>query len=121
MKNILFIGAFLGAITITNAQNKTKISDNVIHLLKKKKAYNKADNFGFTVQIYNGYERTAKSKRAKFQMLYPNVKTKLVYNEPDWKVQVGNYKSRLEADRAMLLFKKEFSGIIVVPKGNKTF
>jgi hypothetical protein len=37
----------------------------------------------------------------------------LSYESPEWKVRVGNYKTRLEADRALLKFKEKFTGAIV--------
>ncbi|MGY0406753.1 MAG: SPOR domain-containing protein [Polaribacter sp.] len=113
---ILFISLFTSIATL-NAQNGTKIPKNVQELLQKKRIYNKAVGFGYRIQVYNGTEESAKSKQAKFRLLYPRVPSRLVYNAPDWKVHVGNYKSKLDADRAKLIFKKEFSGLIVVPMG----
>ncbi|AQS94126.1 SPOR domain-containing protein [Polaribacter sp. BM10] len=119
MKNTLFLKIFLfclfTSIGTLNAQNSTKKDKEVTNLLEKKRSYNKSNGFGYSIQIYYGNERTARSKQARFKVLYPRVYTKLVYNKPDWKVQVGNYKTKLEADRANLIFKKEFSGTIVVP------
>jgi hypothetical protein len=40
-----------------------------------------------------------------------------VYNSPEWKVQVGNYKTKLEADKDLIKFQKKITGIIVVPMG----
>lgn len=122
MKNTLFLKIFLfctfTCIGTLSSQNTTKKSKEVKNLLEKKRNYNKLNGFGYTIQIYYGNERTAKSKDAKFKILYPRVNTTLVYNNPEWKVQVGNYKTKLEADRANLIFKKEFSGTIVIPMKN---
>ena len=119
MKNTLFLKIFLFCLFVSigtlNAQNSTKKDKEVTNLLEKKRSYNKSNGYGYSIQIYYGNERTARSKQARFKVLYPRVYTKLVYNNPDWKVQVGNYKTKLEADRANLIFKKEFSGTIVVP------
>ncbi|AUC85406.1 SPOR domain-containing protein [Polaribacter sp. ALD11] len=119
MKNTLFLRIFLfclfTSIGTLKAQNTTNKSEKVENILEKKRNYNKSNGFGYNIQIYYGNETTAKSKNAKFKILYPRVNTKLVYNNPEWKVQVGNYKTKLEADRANLLFKKEFSGTIVIP------
>jgi hypothetical protein len=121
MKNTLFIPIFLcyllANITSLSAQNATNKSEAVQKLLDKKTRYNSTVGFGYSIQIYYGNETIAKSKNAKFIMLYPAIKTKLVWDNPDWKVQVGNYKTKLEADRANLIYKKEFSGTIVIPLG----
>ncbi|WP_435414429.1 SPOR domain-containing protein [Polaribacter aestuariivivens] len=121
MKNRLFLklfftGLLLGTATL-KAQNNTNSSEEVKSLIEKKRNYNKTVGFGYKIQIYNGTETTAKKKQAKFKILYPRVVSRLVYNAPEWKVQVGNYKTKLDADRALLIFQKEFSGIIAVPMG----
>jgi hypothetical protein len=121
MKNILPIAIFfcslLTSIGTLSAQNSTNKSAAVQKLLDKKIQYNKTLGFGYSIQIYYGNETTAKSKNAKFVLLYPTIDTKLVYDNPEWKVHVGTYKTVLEADRANLIFKQEFSGTIVVPLG----
>ncbi|TXD46808.1 SPOR domain-containing protein [Polaribacter sp. IC073] len=121
MKNTLFLKIFLfclcSSIGTLRSQNTTNKDKGVQNLLEKKRIYNKSNGFGYSIQIYYGNETTAKSKNAKFGILYPRVLSKLVYNNPEWKVQVGNYKTKLEADRAKLLFIEEFSGTIVIPMG----
>jgi hypothetical protein len=121
MKNTLFLKIVLFCLFVNtgilSSQNATNESKDVKDLLEKKRDYNKSVGFGYGIQIYYGTEKNAKSKNARFHILYPKVQTKLVYNNPEWKVQVGNYKTRLEADRANLIFKKEFSGAIVIPMG----
>lgn len=109
---MLFIGSF-GA----SAQNQNNDNEKIKDLISKKRTYNKSFGFGYRIQLYNGNERRAKSIKSRFNTEFPNVFSQLKYNAPEWKVQVGNYKTKLEADKALQLFQKEFSGIIVVPIG----
>ncbi|MFT6959478.1 MAG: hypothetical protein ACJA17_000569 [Polaribacter sp.] len=119
MKNTLFLKTALFCLFVNtgvlSSQNITNESKEVQNLLEKKRNYNKSVSFGYSIQIYYGTEKNAKSKQAKFHILFPKMLTKLVYNNPEWKVQVGNYKTKLDADRANLIFKKEFTGAIVIP------
>jgi hypothetical protein len=121
MKNTLFLKTALFCLYINigvlSSQNITNQSKEVQSLLEKKRNYNKSVGFGYSIQIYYGTEKTAKSKQAKFRVMFPKMRTKLVYNNPEWKVQVGNYKTKLDADRANLIFRKEFTGAIVIPLG----
>jgi hypothetical protein len=121
MKDTLFLKIILFCLLVNigtiRSQNVTNESKEIQSLLEKKRDYNKSVGFGYSIQIYYGTEKTAKSKHAKFHVLHPKVDTKLVYNNPEWKVQVGNYKTKLEADRANLIFRKEFTGTIVIPLG----
>lgn len=112
----LFASFFLGIGQIS-AQNKTNSSEEIKELITKKRNYNKEFGFGYRIQIYYGNETRAKSLRNKFRFQFPGVYNTLEYNQPYWKVQVGNYKTKLEADKSIEIFKEKFSGIIVIPMG----
>ncbi|PQJ77049.1 SPOR domain-containing protein [Polaribacter glomeratus] len=121
MKNKFYLASFLflfiaGSYSIS-AQNTTNSSTQVKNLMVKKRAFNSKFGYGFRVQIFYGDETKARSLQNKFRGNYPNVYTKLDYDQPYWKVQVGNYKTRLEADKAMVSFSEKFSGLIVIPLG----
>lgn len=110
-----FFGLFLtlGSHTIT-AQNNTNMSPQIKNLIAKKRAFNKDIGFGYRVQLFYGEETNARNIQTKFNSSYPDVVTKLTYDQPYWKVQVGNYKTKLEADKALLNFSEKFSGLIVI-------
>ena len=99
------------------SQNKTNTSNEVKALINKKRSFNKQFGYGYRVQIYYGDESKARSTEYKFKINFPNVYTKLDYDQPYWKVQVGNYKTKLEADKAVINFSEKFSGLIVIPLG----
>ena len=99
------------------SQNKTTSSDEVKSLITKKRNFNKTYGFGYRIQLYNGNEQQARKFKARFNVEFPGNFSKLVYNAPEWKVHVGNYKTKLEADKDLIQFKEKFSGIIVVPMG----
>jgi hypothetical protein len=110
-----FFGLFLtlGSHIIT-AQNNTNMSPQIKNLIAKKRAFNKDIGFGYRVQLFYGEETNARNIQTKFNSSYPDVVTKLTYDQPYWKVQVGNYKTKLEADKALLNFSEKFSGLIVI-------
>lgn len=103
--------------TTVSAQNATNSSPQIKRLIAKKRAFNKSYGHGYIIQIYYGNETRARSLRNKFRLEFPEVITKLDYDKPDWKVLVGNYKTKLEADKAVLNFSEKFSGLIVIPLG----
>ncbi len=112
---IIFVLAFLGGALCVSAQSNYTNNKDIVSLLEKKREYNKNNGTGYRIQLYNGLEKTAKSLRSRFKIEYPNVYTKLTYTNPEWKIQVGNYKTRLHADRALNKIREKFSGAIVVP------
>lgn len=99
------------------SQGDTAQNDTLRKFIQKKRDYNRTYGYGYRIQLYNGFETEAKKIRARFRIRYPNVSTYLVYNSPEWKIQVGDYKTRLEADKALLNLKNRFRGAIVIPLG----
>lgn len=98
-----------------NAQENYTDNKEIISLIEKKRNYNKHNGSGYRIQLYNGLEKKAKSLRYRFQVEYPGVYTKMKYDQPDWKAQVGNYKTKLQADRALNKIREKFNGAIIVP------
>lgn len=99
------------------AQNKTSSSNQIKELIAKKRTFNKEYGFGYRVQIYYGTETKARSLHSKFKVNFPGVYTKLDYEQPYWKVLVGNFRTKLEADKAVITYSEKFSGLIVIPLG----
>ncbi len=110
-----FILVIIYGVFNINAQEQITKNKEITTLINKKRQYNKNNGTGYRIQLYNGLERKAKSLRSRFQVEYPGVYTKLVYKSPEWKVQIGNYKTRLEADRSLNKIREQFNGAIVVP------
>ena len=106
----------LGSFTCYS-QSQSNDNEHIKSFIAKKRDYNKRKGFGYRIQLYNGNELLAKSIRAQFQAEFPSVETHLKYNAPEWKIQVGNYKTTLEADKAMIDINLKFSGAIVIPIG----
>jgi hypothetical protein len=103
------------ASTNINAQSQDNDNENIKPLIEKKRAYNKHFGLGYRIQLYYGRETEAKKVREQFKVLYAEVYSLVSYDSPEWKTQVGNYKTKLDADRALLAFKDKFSSAIVVP------
>ena len=112
-----FMFVLLTASYSSFSQNKTNKSAEIKSIISKKRSFNSSYGFGYRIQLYNGNEQKARKFRARFGVEFPNNFSKLVYNAPEWKVQVGNYKTKLEADKDLIKFREKFSGIIVIPMG----
>lgn len=115
----LFSLIFLNSENIYSQSDKTD-NELINKFIAKKRTFNKEFKFGFRIQLYNGFEVEAKKIQAKFRLEYPEIKTYLVYQQPEWKIRVGFYKTKLEADKALLdlkLKKKFGQSVIVIPLG----
>lgn len=70
---------------------------------------------GFRVQIFTGENRKdAYNTQAKFQEQYPEVKSYVIYNEPNFKVRVGDFRTRLDAEKFQDELKKWFTGMFII-------
>ena len=119
-KTKLTMCIFLVVVLTTNfTYSQSKKSDNTLikELISKKKSFNKEFGYGFRIQLYNGIETVAIKTLRKFKYDFPDIETHLEYRQPEWKTQVGFYKTKLEADRALLNFKRKYKSAIVIPLG----
>ena len=121
MKKTVIISClfFVGFLTSQSIYSQSKKSDSTLinELISKKRSFNKEFGYGFRIQLYNGFETEAKKTETKFKINFPEIKTYLLYRQPEWKIQVGFYKTKLEADRALLDLKRKYGSSIVIPLG----
>ena len=117
-KFVVFAILVFGMSQNTVAQNgKTNSSESIKNLISKKREFNAKYGYGFRIQIYYGNETEARKLRNSFRRNFPKTKSYLKYEQPYWKVLVGDYKNKLQADRASVDFSEKFAGLIIVPLG----
>jgi len=117
---ICFIQAQTGRIELNQMgifsafdNGQTKIYFNQDNLLKEitlaKTSAEKEYNV-WRIQIYLGSGKNSRniatSTKNNFKTKYPDVFTDLIYHSPYFKVQVGNFKSRIDAES----FKRKIMG-----------
>jgi hypothetical protein len=95
---------------------KIETSAKIDEIVAKKKQFNKSLKTidGYKIQLFYGNEKNSHKIEDEFKALFPEISTKIIFSSPQWKVQVGNYRTRLEADRNLIEIKKEYLGAIVI-------
>jgi hypothetical protein len=91
------------------AQNSDR---EIQQIIQEKRVYNLNNNemIGYKIQLFNGISETrARSIYSNFMAMFPDVNAQLFFEQPEWKVQVGNYSTQLEANKALLVIRKEFA------------
>jgi len=69
---------------------------------------------GFRVQIFAGASRNqAFSEQTRFRGMYKDVDTYITYDEPNYRVKVGDFRSRSEANAFMRELRQYFSNVFV--------
>jgi hypothetical protein len=80
--------------------------------------HNKASNGvqGYRVQIFFGSERkAANDAKTHFLQLMPDEDVYFIYQQPYFKVRVGNYRTRLEAEAVYRHLLNSFDKAFIVP------
>lgn len=116
---LLYLSLFLSFSGIAQqSEGKVFITTNsdIDKVITQKKAYNKSLKTidGYRIQLFFGNEKKAYKTKEKFISLYPEIPVTITFSSPDWKVQAGNYLNRLDADRAIVEIKSDFTGAIVL-------
>lgn len=71
--------------------------------------------YGYRVQIYNGTSRKeAYEAQARFNSENQGVRTYISYAEPDYKVRVGDFRTRLEAEKLLQELKGKFTSLFII-------
>lgn len=75
----------------------------------------------YRIQVYQSIDPDkADREKSNFLNVYGEWPVEIVWNTPNYKVWVGNFATRLEADRALAKIKKKYmNGIIFQPKSDK--
>lgn len=90
--------------------------DSVLLRIEKAKADINFIN-GLTIQIYSGNNREkANEIRKQVYEISDIYSPEISYDQPNYKVNVGKYFSRLEANKDYNILKKEFEEALLVPK-----
>ncbi len=87
-------------------------------LAVKKEVNRKAENV-YRIQIYSGTSQQARGREAAFKENFPGWKCDLKFETPNYKVWVGNFRTRLEADRRLLEVKKKFPNAFILAPQKK--
>ena len=115
----IILTTFISLIGFTQQKEgvvKIETSAEIDEIIAKKKKFNKSLNEvkGYKIQLFYGNEKNSHKIKEEFKALFPDISTKIIFSSPQWKVQIGNYRTRLEADRNLVEIKNEYPGAIVI-------
>ena len=71
-------------------------------------------NDSYKIQIFNGGSENAKKTLNDFRLEFKNIDATIVFNTPNYKVWVGNFKSRIEAEKNMAELKDRYKNMLLI-------
>lgn len=122
-KTLLNISTTVLFLTFSFAQeNKTKINQDprFEQLLTEKRKINSSItiNDRYKIQIFTGDATTSKKALADFRKSNKNIDATIVFHTPIYKVWIGSYKTRIEAEKKLQQLKKTYPNAFLI-KPNK--
>lgn len=124
-KNLKYIGTAILTLflsfTLNAQQGKVNVEQDsdIDKLLEYKKDIKTTKVY--RIQVYQSVDPDkADREKSNFLNTYNEWPVEIVWNTPNYKVWVGNFATRLEADRALSKIKKDYmNAIIFQPKLDK--
>ncbi len=86
--------------------------------IKRKINSSLAINDRYKIQIFSGSSENAKKILSDFRTEFRNIDATIVFDTPNYKVWVGNYKKRIEAEKTLILTKNKHKSAFII-KPNK--
>jgi SPOR domain len=109
-------GNFFAQQTMSNAQAETQLK--VKQLIEKKAAYNRMNQGeydGYRIKIHFGSDRTkAREIKTKFSQKFPDYSPYEDYDQPNFIITVGDFRTKLEAFEVLKKIQIEFANSFVV-------
>lgn len=121
---LFFLALIFNLISQKNfsqTQSPTIEQDSKIEaLLKEKRKINSGITINdlYKIQIYIGKSDDCKRILNEFKSNFKDIDGTMVYNNPTFKVWVGSFKTRIEAEKAILEIKKKYPTALLI-KPNK--
>lgn len=119
-RKALFYTVTLGLMTsYINAQDRniTVNQDPKFEQLlneKRKTNVTNATNDWYKVQIFSGESEKAKNTLNEFKQEFTDTDATIIFNTPNYKVWVGNFKTRMEAERNLINIRKKYKNVLLI-------
>jgi len=98
--------------------SRIELDGSTIKAIEKHKEYNKKNPLipGYRIQTYAGSSRQqAMTIRNEIAEKYPEYVAYVVYKQPTFRVRVGDFRSRFEAQKLLNEIKPVYSSSFIVP------
>jgi hypothetical protein len=85
---------------LLNEKRKTNVSNTV--------------NDRYKIQIFSGDSEKAKNTLNQFRQEFSDLDGTIIFFTPNYKVWVGNFKTRIEAERNLIEIRKSYSNVHLI-------
>jgi hypothetical protein len=116
---------FFSLLTIVALTSKVNAQDQNVsvsqdpkfeQLLNEKRKINASltVNDSYKIQIYTGGSENAKKTLNEFRQEFSDIDATIVFNTPNYKVWVGSFRTRIEAERNLVTIKDRYKNVLLI-------
>ena len=81
---------------------------------RRKSSSSATINERYKIQIFSGDSEKAKSELYSCKQQFRELDGTIVFNTPNYKVWIGNFRTRIEAERNLVELKKSYSNAFLI-------
>lgn len=117
---LVFLAAFSSKAISQENKSNIKQDARFEQLLAEKRKINASITVSdrFKIQIFTGDAENSKKALMEFRKNNKNTDATIVFHTPIYKVWVGSYKTRIEAEKKLVDWKKKYPNAFII-KPNK--
>ncbi|MGB5202932.1 MAG: SPOR domain-containing protein, partial [Eudoraea sp.] len=94
----VILGGFITCGMAQSGKISIEQDASITRLLEVYKISNSKSNF-FTIQVGFGSYSKAEELKQQVDIDFPDLKSKIIFDSPTYRVQIGQFKSKLDAER----------------------
>ncbi|MEJ7692434.1 SPOR domain-containing protein [Daejeonella sp.] len=103
-----------GKVTVIKDPQIDSLISRRLALSRLGSSGNTVTSLGYRVQIFSGLGRDeAYLQQSKFKSLFPGIGSYVSYTQPNYKVRVGDFRTKLEAQKLVNDLKKQYTSLFI--------
>jgi vancomycin resistance protein YoaR len=112
----LFTGLSSYYVKAQDQTNNINQDPKFEQLLNEKRKINASltVNDSYKIQIYTGGSENAKKTLTEFKQEFAAIDATIVFNTPNYKVWVGNFRTRIEAEKTLADIKDRYKNVLLI-------
>ena len=117
----LFISVFLCSFSVNGQENSIRYNDTLtkkFYNLKKEYSKRVFESTFYTIQIYYGGLEEADSILEDFKENYQEIKSNLIFESPNYKVRIGEYKDINIASQKLEEIRRTYPSSFIIKLSN---
>ena len=71
-------------------------------------------NDSYKIQVFTGSSENAKKTLNEFRQEFTDIDATIVFNTPNYKVWVGSFRTRIEAEKTLVNIKDRYKNVLLI-------